>query len=230
MVLFQSSILLVLTFMVSTISSDLSKRVRHYETLSTSQLSHRIVKRGTDPEGTHKYNKIREVGFRTLGRDFRLILSPKKGLLHPNFKVRLFDFDSCLVFWISYWFQAVEIEEVDNNTRSQEFIIPIDHESFYEGRVFGEIKSLASVHLEDGLLTAKIETPEETYHIEPSWRHLAEPKTSQVMIAYKESDVIEKDDAEQHLPHLPRTCGYVFSFFFLISKLEKWFKVAREMM
>ena len=38
------------------------------------------------PYSTHRHNKIREVGFRVLGRDFRLILSPKKGLLHPNFK------------------------------------------------------------------------------------------------------------------------------------------------
>ena len=38
------------------------------------------------------------------------------------------------------------------------------------------------------MITAKIETPEETYHIEPSWRHISdsEPET---MIAYKESDI-----------------------------------------
>jgi len=191
MVLIKSSIILILT--VASISSDnLSKRVRHFETLHSSHLSHTIVKRGLDPEGTHKFNKIREVGFRTLGRDFRLILSPKKGLLHPNFK-------------------AVEIDDVDNTT-SREYLIPIDHESFYDGRVFGEIKSSATVHLEDGLLTAKIETPEDTYHIEPSWRHFSEhpPET---MIAYKESDVIEppeKNPAEQQfISQFPKTCGYV---------------------
>lgn len=190
---------LLLLMVASEISSDLSKRIKHYETLSSSDLSHTIVKRGLDPGGSHKFNKIREVGFRTLGRDFRLILSPKKGLLHHNFK-------------------AVEIDENDNQTR--EFIIPIDHESFYEGRVFGEIKSSATVHLEDGVLTAKIETPQDTYHIEPSWRHLksqhhhqkADEKNPPTMIAYKESDVIEKqenNDHHQHLPHLPKTCGYV---------------------
>ena len=45
------------------------------------------------------------------------------------------------------------------------------------------------MHLEpEGMITAKIETPEETYHIEPSWRHISdsEPET---MIAYKESDI-----------------------------------------
>ena len=80
-------IFVLLLLMAASISSDLSKRVRYFEKLSSSELSHRIVKRGADPGGTHKHNKIREVGFRTLGRDFRLILSPHKGLLHPNFKV-----------------------------------------------------------------------------------------------------------------------------------------------
>ena len=79
---------LIFLSMVYTISSDLTDRVRHFETLTSSDLSHKIVKRGLDPNGIHKFNKIREVGFKTLGREFRLILSPKKGLLHPNFKVK----------------------------------------------------------------------------------------------------------------------------------------------
>lgn len=79
---------LIFLSMVYTISSDLTDRVRHFETLTSSDLSHNIVKRGLDPNGNHKFNKIREVGFKTLGREFRLILSPKKGLLHPNFKVK----------------------------------------------------------------------------------------------------------------------------------------------
>ena len=66
----------------------------------------------------------------------------------------------------------MEIDDVDNTT-TKEYLIPIDHESFYDGRVYGEIKSSATVHLEDGLLTAKIVTPEDTYHIEPSWRHFS---------------------------------------------------------
>ena len=64
------------------------------------------------------------------------------------------------------------------------------------GRVFGELKSRATVHLEDGMLTAKIETPEEIYHIEPSWRHLKtndKNKSPDQMIVYKESDVIHPE-------------------------------------
>ena len=58
--------------------------------------------------------------------------------------------------------------------------------------------SKVAVHMEDGVMTAKIVTPEDTYHVEPSWRHFdndnedtengEEDKRS--MIAYKESDVL----------------------------------------
>ena len=78
---------------------------------------------------THKYNKIREVGFRVLGHDFRLVLSPKRGLLHSKFK-------------------AVEIVDDEGSGNQTELRIPIDHESFYEGRLFGELDSKASVHME----------------------------------------------------------------------------------
>lgn len=43
-----------------------------------------------------------------------------------------------------------------------------DHENFYEGRVFGETISEVSAHLEDGIMTATIHTPEDTYHVEAS--------------------------------------------------------------
>ena len=195
--------------------ASLTDNLKYYETMRSSDLSHSIVKRGVDPTSTHKHNKIREVGFKVLGKEFRLILSPKKGLLHPKFK-------------------AVEIEELDDEVdlgdtsstqhRIKEHRVPIDLESFYDGRVFGELKSRATVHMEDdGVLTAKIETPEETYHIEPSWRHL-DPEDNQSMIAYRESDVIlswngasssgggsggNKKGEEEDFKHQPKMCDYI---------------------
>lgn len=41
-----------------------------------------------------------------------------------------------------------------------------DRDNFYTGRVFGETTSDVRVHLEDGVMTASIHLPEETYHIE----------------------------------------------------------------
>ena len=60
-------------------------------------------------------------------------------------------------------------------------------------RVFGEVDSKAAVHMEDGVMTAKIVTPEDIYHVEPSWRHFADgdgEDDKRSMIAYKESDVL----------------------------------------
>lgn len=41
-----------------------------------------------------------------------------------------------------------------------------DRENFYSGRVFGETTSDVRVHLEDGVMTASIHLPDETYHVE----------------------------------------------------------------
>lgn len=41
-----------------------------------------------------------------------------------------------------------------------------DRENFYTGRVFGEKTSDVKLHMEDGLITGIIHTPDETYHIE----------------------------------------------------------------
>lgn len=41
-----------------------------------------------------------------------------------------------------------------------------DHESFYHGRVFGEIDSQAQIHIDNGVLTASITISDETFHIE----------------------------------------------------------------
>lgn len=42
----------------------------------------------------------------------------------------------------------------------------LDHESFYHGRVFGEIDSHAQMHIDNGILTGIIAISDETFHIE----------------------------------------------------------------
>ena len=79
-------------------------------------------------------------------------------------------------------------------------------------RVFGEVDSKAAVHMEDGVMTAKIVTPEDTYHVEPSWRHFADGENDdkRSMIAYKESDVLyswNQPNADDFVP--PKVCDYV---------------------
>ena len=50
---------------------DIRLNLRHFDLIRDSDLSHSIVKRGADPTSPHKFNKIREVGFNALGREFR---------------------------------------------------------------------------------------------------------------------------------------------------------------
>lgn len=42
----------------------------------------------------------------------------------------------------------------------------LDHENIYSGRVFGELQSSVRAHIDNGILTASIVLPDETYHIE----------------------------------------------------------------
>ncbi|XP_037796232.1 ADAM 17-like protease [Penaeus monodon] len=157
--------------------------LRYYEVIDSSAFNHHIVKRGIK-ESNHRFNKIKEVQFSALGRDFRLILNPRKGLLHSQFKAYAID------------------------GKGNEKIIHVDHENFYEGRLFGEKKSDVSAHLEDGVMTATIHTPDDTYHIEPSWRHLPDTREDS-MIVYRGSDV--KYSWEDNHPSLKghRMCDYV---------------------
>ena len=73
---------------------------------------------------------------------------PKKGLLSSKFR-------------------AVELDDDDRGLH-----VPIDLESFYDGRVFCETDSRAQVHMEDEVDTANTETKEDIHHVEPSWRQL----------------------------------------------------------
>lgn len=60
--------------------------------LNPSALNHHVVKRGAKPS-SHPFNTIKEVKFRTLGRDFRLILHPHHTVLHSKFKAYAVDGD-----------------------------------------------------------------------------------------------------------------------------------------
>lgn len=142
------------------------------------------MKRGAKPS-INLHNKIREVEFKALGKKFKLILHPHRDVLHENFK-------------------AYRVNSDGNET-----IIHLDHDSFFRGRVFGEISSHVSAHIDEGVLTATIILPDETYHIEPSWRHLPD-SSDKHMVAYRASDVRLSWEGQEHEGHFePGKCGYV---------------------
>ncbi|GAB0094177.1 ADAM 17-like protease [Sergentomyia squamirostris] len=181
-----SALLLIFITLPIQICAQLHKNLHYYETLHVNDLNHKIVKRGVKAS-SHPYNTIKEVEFKALGKNFRLILHPHKDVLHSNFKAYAIDGDG------------------------QEKIVHMDHDSFYAGRVFGETVSSVRAHIDaNGTMTASVVLPDETYHIEPSWRHLPASE-SHHMIAYKASDVkLSWDD--HHAPGemgAPMTCGYI---------------------
>uniref|UniRef100_A0A1B6D7E4 ADAM 17-like protease n=1 Tax=Clastoptera arizonana TaxID=38151 RepID=A0A1B6D7E4_9HEMI len=175
-----SCLLYIYLFNLQAIDSSIHKNIKYFETLHASEFNHRIVKRGLK-ESIHPFNKIKEVSFKTLGRDFRLILTPKRGILHSKF-------------------EAIHVDR-----DGHESPIAVEHENFFDGRVFGESWSDASVHIDDGVITAIIQLPDETYHIEPSWRHLPD-LDNQTMVTYRASDIQLSWKQSDPLYH---PCGYV---------------------
>lgn len=104
------------------------------------------------------------VSFTTLGRHFKLHLIPHVELFSENF-------------------HAYSVGE--NNEKIE---IAVDKDSFYKGFDEGDPLSHVRAHVDDGVLSASIDTKEDTYVIEPAWRHV-EKSTKQEMIAYRHSDV-----------------------------------------
>ncbi|KAL5283968.1 ADAM17 family protein [Megaselia abdita] len=183
-----SYFLLLITFLLFINSSDsLHRTLRHYETLHKDDFKHSLVKRGIKLSN-HPYNTIKEVEFKAMGKDFRVILHPHKEVLHSRFKAYTVDGDG------------------------NETIVHMDHDNFFAGRIFGEIDSSVRAHIDDGLLTMSIHLPEETYHIEPSWRLLPHI-SNQTMVVYKTSDVKlnwrDHTGNDKNTGGAPMTCGYV---------------------
>ncbi|XP_019874693.1 ADAM 17-like protease isoform X2 [Aethina tumida] len=176
--------IIFLSLVINFIQGSIHKNLRYFETIHADDLTHKIVKRGIK-ESDHPFNKIKEVHINTHGKNFRLILSPKRGLLHPKFKAYA----------------------VDGN--GKETTVHVEHENFLDGRVFGESQSHVSLHMEDGVITGNIHLPDETYHIEPSWRHLPH-LDNRTMITYKQSDVKFSWEQDHLSPDQlrPKICGY----------------------
>lgn len=111
-----------------------------------------MVKRGIK-HSSNPFNTIKEVEFKALGRNFRLILHPQRDVLHANFK-------------------AYSV-----NADGQEKIVHFDHSNLYRGRVFGEMESHVHAQIDDGVLTAVSLTHHflESYFLEkPNFNFISE--------------------------------------------------------
>lgn len=183
----RDALLVYCIFIILQSIHGLHRSLKYYETIHSTHFQHRIIKRGIH-HSYNPYNKISEIEFYSHGRHFRLILTPRREVIHSNFKAYEVDADG------------------------KEKTIHLDHDNFYHGRVFGEIESHAQMHIDNGILTGSMTTLDETYHIEPAWRHLPH-LDNQTMIIYKSSDVKlsweHYKDGEGHTHGAPKTCGYI---------------------
>nr|UST29447.1 ADAM 17-like protease [Haliclona caerulea] len=139
-------------------TANLKDILKDYNTLEKADINNIVTRR--NEEGL--VDKV--ISFKTLGRKFLLHLSPNPALFSKNF------------------------EAVSFTSEGKQEKISIDKLSFYKGYVEGESDSHVSVHLEDGLMTAMIATSNETYVVEPSWRHISNSSKHQ-MISYRHSDI-----------------------------------------
>ena len=148
----------ILGLLTRSFCDKIHSSLKNYELLHKDNFVHNVVKRGAS-SSSNKYNHIREISFKSHGELLRLILSPKRGLFHSKLKV-------------------VEMDSNDN-----ENLVEIDRDEWFEGRVFNSYGSHVQLHLDKkGLLTGRIHTPQQIYHIEPAWRHLQKADQDNMII------------------------------------------------
>lgn len=157
---------------------NLNKKLHHYDTLNVKDVRHTIKRRSIEN------NHGRHISFRSHGKQFDLILEESRDFMAPFLKI------------------------VTVNANGKERPFQLNRDSFYRGHVMDK-KSTSDVtaHVDDdGLLTASVETIDETYVIEPMWRHVDEDP-SHDMIVFKASDVM-LDTASSKYKKIIRNCGY----------------------
>lgn len=134
-----------------------------YGTLHKDDVIHRIIPRRNSLKPNDHFRRVVAA---VVDRNFVLELTPHEGLFSPNFQV---------------------ISHNGNGKLNRHFI---NVYQFYNGQVHGNNRSHAWVHIDDdNIITATITVENDTYHIEPSWRHFKEPHPFH-MITYKSSDII----------------------------------------
>lgn len=145
--------------------ADLGKKLNYFETLHDSDLQ--IVSR-SKRSVNGGFTQIKHISFRTLGRNFQLILTAGSPVLSPTFKAKTVAADG----------------------KTEEFFV--DPNNFFTGYLADDSSATVNAHLEDGTLYSEIRCQDETYVVEPAFRHRP-PSENYTMISYRGSDVNWED-------------------------------------
>ncbi|CAG9531237.1 unnamed protein product [Cercopithifilaria johnstoni] len=141
--------------------TDLNERLKYYEII---EVNRRIEKRGI-VDNSVLYNKQERLTFRAFNRFFDIYLTPKKGILHTNFKCR-------------------EIDEYGN-----EKICTVNPAEHFGGHLHGATDSVVTVSYSDeGSLLGTVQSDGEIYVFEPA-RIYFKTAHSRKVLAYRNSDL-----------------------------------------
>ncbi|KAK7487925.1 hypothetical protein BaRGS_00020826 [Batillaria attramentaria] len=147
-------------FLVNGLDSGIHAKLRYFETLKTVSIASRR-RRTTDGN----YQNSKEISFQAFGRNFCLVLYPGTPVLASDFYVRAVD------------------------RYGMETPYHVQPNDFFLGHLKDDASVKVEAHFEDGILSSSTEFHNETYIVEPAWRHL--PTASDHMIVYRGSDMTD---------------------------------------
>lgn len=166
----------------------LHQQLTHYEVIHSSDIKHnKVVKRSAETISDDLSNESvdRLVSFRADDRDFKLRLTKSKNIISSQ----------------------LNAFTVDSKGRKRAVSADLNHH--YSGTVDGVDGSRVTAHIDpsSGLMTASIHMVDETYEMEPIWRHSVSDRNNfSSMILYKHSDVNHSNNSTQESKHF---CDFV---------------------
>ncbi|GAB1605762.1 hypothetical protein Ahia01_000858500, partial [Argonauta hians] len=150
-------------------SGNIHEKLFYFETLKVQDI-HVITRRNVDNDPR---SQLTLVTFQGLGRQFNFYLHSTQRLLTRDFSA----------------------STVDGNEHKTPVFI--NKHAFYEGALQDDKESHVDAVWEDDDLLATITTSNDTYTVEPSWRHLPD-SSNHSMIIYKGSDVKSLYNSTDH--------------------------------
>ncbi|KAM3727579.1 ADAM 17-like protease [Dirofilaria immitis] len=148
-------------FIDGRMETNLNEKLRYYEII---EVNRRIEKRGI-VDNNVLYNKQQRLIFRAFNRFFDIYLTPKKGILHKNFKCREIDGDG------------------------YEKLCTINPNEYFGGHLHGAADSIVAITYDDeGSLLGIVQSDGEMYIFEPAKIHFKTAHPREVL-AYRNSDL-----------------------------------------
>ncbi|KAK7485995.1 hypothetical protein BaRGS_00022747 [Batillaria attramentaria] len=138
---------------------DMDKKLRYFETLKTVHTASRRRRRSDG-----RFVDSERVSFQAFGRSFHLVLYPGAPVLAPDFQARTVD---------------------ESGT---EMPVHVDPSEFFLGHLEDDVSVNVEAHFEGGSFSSSIQFHNDTYAVEPAWRHLP-GSDNHSMIVYRESDM-----------------------------------------